>query len=56
MADMKDTLDCYSMNIIIFTDCIPRIFKYLWIVFRKYLKILGIADINSYLCIIIRNV
>ena len=56
MVDMKDMLDCYSMNIMIFADCIPRIFKYLWIVFRKYLKILGIADINSYLCIIIRNV
>ena len=31
MVDMKDMLDCYSMNIMIFTDCIPRIFKYLWI-------------------------
>ena len=31
MADMKDTLGSYSMNIIIFTDCIPKIFKYLWI-------------------------
>ncbi len=31
MADMKDTLGCYSMNIMIFVDCIPRIFKYLWI-------------------------
>ena len=31
MVDMKDMLGCYSMNIMIFTDCIPRIFKYLWI-------------------------
>ena len=31
MVDMADMLGCYSMNIMIFTDCIPRIFKYLWI-------------------------
>ena len=30
MADMKDTLGSYSMNIIIFTDLIPKIFKYSW--------------------------